>query len=63
MGVALYPLYFNETNNMLDKDGIIHNDEIFKAVCNGYEIEFTDDNGGDNSSGGGNGGSKGFIDI
>ena len=34
---------------MLDKNGIITNAEIFKAVCNGFDIEFVS-NGNNNKN-------------
>ena len=40
MGLELYPLFFEEQNNMLDKNGRIEHDEVFKAVCNGFDIDY-----------------------
>jgi hypothetical protein len=46
LGLELYPLQIKERKHMLDKEGIIDNKEVFKAVCNGFDIEFVNSKGG-----------------
>lgn len=39
--MELYPIHFDDDTHMLDKNGKIDNPEIFKAVCNGYDIDLS----------------------
>ena len=39
MGVNLYPIRIGGKIKLLEKDGKISNEEVFKAVCNGIEID------------------------
>ena len=41
LGLTMYPINVREQRMMLDKEGIINNTELFKAVCNGYEIDLS----------------------
>ena len=37
---AVYPLNVEDKVMMLEKQAFIHDVDVFKAICNGYEVEF-----------------------
>jgi hypothetical protein len=38
---ALYPIRIGLERHLIDKDGVVDNQEVFKAVCNGYTIDLS----------------------
>ena len=41
LGTQLYPMTVKEGGVMIDKNGHIENDEVFRAICNGFDIDLT----------------------
>jgi hypothetical protein len=39
MGLELFPIIIQDESLVLDKRGTINEQEVFKAVCNGYVID------------------------
>ena len=36
----MFPLLVKGKPHLFDKKGLMYNKELFKAICNGYEVEF-----------------------
>lgn len=41
-GLELYPLVIGEKRYLVDKNGLIEHPELFKAICNGYNIDLSE---------------------
>ena len=37
----MFPLRIKDKTLLIDKDGRIENDEVFKAVCNGHAVDLS----------------------
>ena len=41
IGSSLYPLNIKDSRYMLDKNGNITHPDVFKAICNGFDIDLS----------------------
>ena len=41
LGMELFPLQIGDNTYYIDKNGLIENREVFKAICNGYNIDLS----------------------